>query len=100
MNTSIVEKINEQISNLTNLGLREEIVPNNNFTFIQWSNGTESWFINRLSTNYYKERTKEKIAKLDANELVVPFNIEQVEQIIDQLINLPLYQNSFERKIR
>lgn len=96
----IIKTINEEIQKQTEYGTRNVIVPNNKFTFLNWSNNSESWYINKVLTNHYKIHSNNKICNLDANQIVVPYEESEVKEIIDELEELPLYQFSFEAKMR
>ena len=97
---NVTDTINEIVGKRTHYGRRDEIVPNHDFTFLMWSNAQKKWIVNVYKTDVFENYTQDKIANLDANEIVVPFKADVVEGVIDQLNDLPLYRNSFEAGIR
>lgn len=91
----MIDEINNLIKNLTRYGYRSETKPKE-ATVLFWSNGNRKWFIDRRWSE--DSRDTEKEINLDANELVVPYPVEKVEKITEQLIELPLYSNSTEAR--
>ena len=89
--TEIVNKINGIIALRTRYGVRNVTAqPNSSWLF--WSNGKKGWIVFLTQSDVKHARR----VRLDANEIVVPFPSEEVEKVIDQLNDLPLYKNSFE----
>lgn len=87
--------VNDRIKELTAYGVVKRTVPEGDWTFLSWSNGGEMWCVFHLNRLKSGDRTR-----VDANQLIVPYNKEMVYKFIPYLRDLPLYKNSVEAKQR
>ena len=77
-----------------NYGLRNESVkPKMRYTKLWWSNAGERWYAR-------EEVFHEDTARLDANEILLPYRKDQVQEILGDLPPLPLFELSHEAKMR
>ena len=88
--SEIFREAKNEIEDRRNYGMREEKVePKKFYTRLFWSNSDASW-------HSRTEHFTDKVAKLDANEILLPYRAEEVNDILDELPPLPLYVYSHE----
>ena len=91
-NYDVFEDAVKEIDQRQYYGVREEkIIPKKRYTHGYWSNGSASW---SFSEKIYHD----DVTKLDANEILLPYRIEQVMGVSYALPPLPLYSLSHEAK--
>ena len=75
-------------------GVRDvRVEPKKFYTRLFWSNSDAKWHSRK--ENYMKD-----VIQVDANEVVLPYRVEEVNAIIDDLPPLPLYIYSYEHTKR
>ena len=88
----ILKQAIDEITKRQYYGMRDEkVIPKKRYTVASWSNAGAEWIL-------YEKVPHENTLKLDANEIVLPFRLEQVEEIERVLPPLPLYVYSYEAK--
>jgi hypothetical protein len=92
-------KTNDAIGKLTSYGLREDVIPSRKFSILSFWNSTADWAVSWGSMRFIKEK-KLKTARLDANQVIVPFGTETMEKIAPCLKIHPLYKLSSEAWMR
>jgi hypothetical protein len=90
---NLIETINNKISKRNTYGMREEIAYNRGY-IISWSNACKRWNI-----GYYQIK-KNEIINLDANQIFVEARKNDIIETLDKLNELPLYNNSYEAKLK
>ncbi len=88
-----VEKINEEIRQLTSYGVRE-IYVNTGGCVVTWSNGSRRWWV----TLGVAPSNEKHPLLLDANQLFIEGERKDIIEVIDQFEELPLYKFSTEAK--
>jgi hypothetical protein len=97
---SILRAANKEIAKRTFYGIRTEPLPDHpHFTVLMWFNAPEEWSVIGSKGMEASLRGDTHI-DLDANEVVVPFPIYFVKDVAGFLDPLPLYELSFEAKMR
>ena len=91
-NYEVFEDAVKEIDQRQHYGIREEeVIPKKRYTHGYWSNGSAEWVFNE---QIYHDNT----VKLDANEIVLPYKLEQVLGVSYALQPLPLFGFSHEAK--
>jgi hypothetical protein len=86
---NLLEKINNEISKRNSYGIREELIDQKGY-ILGWSNSAKGWYV------CYHQISKGEKIRLDANEIFISANKKDMERIIKDFNELPLYKNSFE----
>ena len=91
-NYDVFEDAIKEIDKRQYYGVREEkVIPKKVYTHGYWSNGSATW---HFGERIYNEDT----IKLDANEIILPYRLEQVMGVSYALPPLPLFGLSHEAK--
>lgn len=91
-NYEVFEDVVKEIDKRQYYGIREEdVTPKKVYTHGYWSNGSAEWIFNE---RVYHNDT----VKLDANEIILPYRLEQVLGVSYALAPLPLYGLSSEAR--
>lgn len=88
---NLLETINNDIAKRTKYGIREQIAYGRGYV-LSWSNANKCWnIIYRVKMN--------DVVNLDANQILVESKRKDIDEVLGQLDQLPLYKNSFEARL-
>lgn len=87
-----LKTLSEKVRARTTYGLREEVIESKFGYIIAWSNASRKWYMQTLPLSFYTNET----VVLDANQVLAYGKKSDIEKMIPDLPELPLYKNSFE----
>jgi len=94
-------KINQEVNKRISYGIRNELTPSKNSTFLIWSNASKGWYTAHPDSVWVKDKKAKGVeVRLDANQMVVPYPRKTVNKFVMCLKILPLYACSTEAKMR
>ena len=83
----MVKVINGEIEKRTEYGMRVEHIEKH-WSRLSWSNGSEEWGCDNIRSW--------GTAKIDSNEIIVPYAAKDVIPVVEFLAELPLFRHSTE----